>query len=101
MAVMAPERNQTGERLDDLANRTEDGFREQRAATSALRAEMGEVRAEIGQVREGLGEVRAELKGFEKKFDAKFDALNRTMQIGFGLIGAMLAGILGLVAALL
>ena len=73
----------TDERLDE-------GFRE-------VRAEIRELRAEIGQVREGLGELRAEIKGLEKKFDARFDALNRTLQIGFGLIGAVLAGILGLI----
>ena len=45
------------------------------------------MRAEIGQVREELGEIRAELRG-----------INRTMQVGFGLIGAVLTGILGLIA---
>lgn len=86
----------TDERLDQ-------GFRE-------VRAEMRELRVEIGQVREVLGELRAEIKGLEKKFDAQFEAqqkhmdarfddLNRTMQIGFGLIGAVLAGILGIFAA--
>lgn len=88
MVVMTPERNRTGERLDDLANRMDDGFRELRAETGALRAETVEVRKEIGEVREGLGEVKAEIKG-----------INRTMQVGFGLIGAVLAGILGLIAA--
>jgi len=89
----------TDERLDELTSRMEEGFRELRAEMGGLRAEMGELRAEIGQVREGLGEIRAEVKGLEKKFDAKFDALNRTLQIGFGLIGAVLAGILALIAA--
>lgn len=94
MAVMAPERNRTDERLDALAKRMDDGFREQRAESIG-------VQKEIGEVREGLGEVKAEIKGLEKKFDARFDAMIRTMQIGFGLIGAVLAGILGLIAALL
>lgn len=88
MVVMTPERNRTDERLDDLANRMDDGFRELRAETGALRAETVEVRKEIGEVREGLGEVEAEIKG-----------INRTMQVGFGLIGAVLTGILGLIAA--
>ena len=101
MAVMVREA-WTDERLDQ-------GFRE-------VRAEMRELRTEIGQVREGLGELRAEIKGLEKKFDARFgaldakfeakfvgldarlEAMNRTMQIGFGLIGAVLTGILGLIA---
>lgn len=81
----------TDERLDQ-------GFRE-------VRAEMRELRVEIGQVREALGELRAEIKGLEKKFDAKFDAVDkrfddlmRTMQIGFGLIGAVLVALVGMVA---
>lgn len=98
MVVMAPEINRTDQRLDDLANRTDEGFRELRAElkaeTGALRAETGalrdgmvEVQKEIGEVREGLGEVKAEIRG-----------INRTMQVGFGLIGAVLTGILGLIA---
>jgi uncharacterized coiled-coil DUF342 family protein len=98
MVVMAPERNRTDERLDALSNRTDEGFRELRAElkaetgalraeTGALRAGMVEVQKEIGEVREGLGEVKAEIRG-----------INRTMQVGFGLIGAVLTGILGLIA---
>jgi|GEM_PF-529706 len=101
MVVMTPDRNQTDQRLDGLANRTDEGFRELRAElkaesgalkaeTGALRAGMVEVQKEIGEVREGLGEVKAEIKG-----------VNRTMQVCFGLIGAVLTGILGLIAALL
>jgi uncharacterized coiled-coil DUF342 family protein len=101
MVVMAPEKNRTDERLDKLANRMGEGFRgvraELKAETDALRAETGALRAgmvevqkEIGEVREGLGEVKAEIKG-----------VNRTMQVCFGLIGAVLTGILGLIAALL
>lgn len=115
MVVMAPESNRTDQRLDDLANRTEEGFRELRAElkaeTGALRAELkaetgalrAELKAETGtlragvfavqkenaEIREGLGEVKAEIKG-----------INRTMQVCFGLIGAVLTGILGLMAAL-
>lgn len=102
----------TDERLDDLSTRMDEGFRELRAETGALRAEMGELRAEVGQVREALGELRAEIKGLEKKFDAKFGAVDakfsavdkrfddvmRTMQIGFGLIGAVLVALVGMVA---
>lgn len=112
MVVMAPEKSRTDERLDALANRMDKGFREQRvelkAETGALRAELKaetgalraetvalrdglvEVQKEIGEVREGLGEVKAEIKG-----------INRTLQVCFGLIGAVLTGILGLIAALL
>jgi predicted nuclease with TOPRIM domain len=91
MAVTMVREAWTDERLDE-------GFRE-------VRAEIRELRAEIGQVREGLGELRAEINGLEKKFDAKFEAVDkrfddviRTMQIGFGLIGAVLAALVGMVA---
>lgn len=101
MAVMAPRESWTDERLDDLAR-----------GVGEVRIELREVRVEIGQVREALGELRAEIKGLEKKFDvkfaaqqqhmdARFDDLTRTLHIGFGLIGAVLAGMLGLIAALL
>lgn len=92
----------TDERLDKLENRVDDGFRE-------VRGELREVRGEIGLVREELGELRADIKSFEKrmgtkfeaidaKFDSKFESMNRTLQIGFGLIGAVLTGILGMFA---
>ncbi|HET7122105.1 MAG TPA: hypothetical protein VFI17_12755 [Solirubrobacterales bacterium] len=62
----------TDERLDDLKEHMDEGFR-------AVRAEVNALRSEIGGVREGLGEVRAEIKG-----------VHRTLQIGFGLIGSFL-----------
>jgi hypothetical protein len=81
MAVMAPPRESwTDERLDDLKEHMDEGFRE-------VRGELGELRSEVGQVREGLGEVRAEVKG-----------INITLQIGFGLIGSFL-GVLGVLIA--
>jgi hypothetical protein len=69
----------TDERLD-LKMHMDEGFRE-------VRAELNGLRSEVGEVREGLGEVKAELKG-----------LNRTLQIGFGLIGSFL-GVLGILIA--
>jgi len=80
MAVMAPRESWTDERLDDLKHHMDEGFRE-------VRGEVVELRAEIGQMREGLGEVRAEIKG-----------INRTLQVGFGLIGSFL-GVLGILIA--
>jgi hypothetical protein len=81
MAVMAPPRESwTDERLDDLKEHMDDGFRE-------VRGEIVELRSEVGQVREGLGEVRAEIKG-----------INRTLQIGFGLIGSFLSVLAVLIA---
>lgn len=77
----------TDERLDDLKEHMDEGFREIHTDLNNLRGEVGEVRSEVGEVREGLGEVKAELKG-----------LNRTLQIGFGLIGSFL-GVLGILIA--
>lgn len=83
MHVMAPRENWTDERLDDLKDHVDEGFREVRADLRQQRSEMAR----------------------QKEVDARFDQLNRTMQIGFGIIGsilaiitAMLAGALGLIA---
>jgi uncharacterized coiled-coil DUF342 family protein len=76
----------TDERLDDLAKHMDDGFREVRADIRALRGEMGGLRGEVGELREGLGEVRAEIK-----------AVNRRLQIGFGLMSTFLVALVGLI----
>jgi len=85
----------TDERLDDLAK-----------GVSEVRAEVSGLRTEVAHAREELGELRAEIKGLKETMDTKFEAVDkrfddviRTMQIGFGLIGAVLTGILGLIAA--
>lgn len=70
----------TDERLDDLKKHMDEGFRE-------VHTDINELQAEIGKVRESQGELRAELKG-----------LNRTLQVGFGLIGSFL-GVLGILIA--
>ena len=62
----------TDERLDDLKERMDEGFRE-------VHTDINELRVEVGKVRESQGELRAELKG-----------LNRTLQVGFGLMGSFL-----------
>lgn len=67
----------TDERLDELASRTDEGFRE-------VRAELRELRKEAVKTREEIAELRSEVSGFEKRMDDKFDAVNRTLQIGFG-----------------
>ena len=84
----------TDERLDDLAR-----------GVGEVRAEIRELRAEAGHVREELGELRAELKGLRETMDARFSAVDsrfddviRTMQIGFGVIGAALAALVGMFA---
>ncbi|MGN6215643.1 MAG: hypothetical protein ACTHN7_01615 [Solirubrobacterales bacterium] len=70
----------TDERLDDLKEHMDESFRE-------VRADIKGLRSEVGEVREGLGEVKAEIKG-----------LNRTLQVGFGLISSFL-GVLGILIA--
>lgn len=76
----------------------DEGFQE-------ARAEVRQLRNEVVKVREETAELRTETKSFERRMDDKFDALTRTMQIGFSVIGgalavigAVLAGLLGLVA---
>jgi predicted nucleic acid-binding Zn-ribbon protein len=98
MHVMAPRENWTDERPDDLKDHMDEGFGE-------VRAEVRQLRSEVVKVREETAELRTETKGFEKRLDDKFEALNRTMQIGFSVIGgalavigAVLAGLIGLIA---
>jgi predicted nuclease with TOPRIM domain len=85
MHVMARE-TWTDERLDDLTKHMDERFGEVDrrigevvAEQKILRADLKNLHGEIGKVRESQGELRAELKG-----------LNRTLQIGFGLIGSFL-----------
>jgi hypothetical protein len=75
MTVMAPPRESwTDERLDDLKGHMDEGFREVRADLRQQRAEMAR----------------------QKDMDARFDGINRTMQIGFGILGGVMTAILGL-----
>lgn len=85
MHVMARE-TWTDQRLDDLTKHMDERFGEVDrrigevvAEQKILRADLKSLHGEIGKVRESQGELRAELKG-----------LNRTLQIGFGLIGSFL-----------
>ncbi|HEX5609320.1 MAG TPA: hypothetical protein VFX45_04410 [Solirubrobacterales bacterium] len=88
----------TDERLDDLANRVDEGFRESRADLRQFRQE---VRSDIGSLRTGMdrrfSEAKAEVdarldkvdarfdridarfESLDAKFDAKFDSLQRMM----------------------
>ncbi|MDX6634056.1 MAG: hypothetical protein QOF06_259 [Solirubrobacterales bacterium] len=82
MAVVTPREAWTDERLDDLKTHLDEGFREVRADLRQQRGEMAR----------------------QKDMDARFDALNRTMQIGFSVIGGVLAvigavlvGLIGLI----
>ncbi|MGN6815206.1 MAG: hypothetical protein ACTHK3_03875 [Solirubrobacterales bacterium] len=82
----------TDQRLDDLKEHMDENFREVRADIRELRGEVSSVKGEIGELREEVGELRGEM-------NAKFDGLNRTLQIGFGLIGSVLVGLMALFAA--
>jgi hypothetical protein len=77
MHVMARE-TWTDERLDDLTKNMDENFRE--------------VRAELRQQREEMSNMAR-----QTDMDARFDAVMRTMQIGFTLIGVVLAALLALV----
>ncbi|HSS42793.1 MAG TPA: hypothetical protein VLK37_09650 [Solirubrobacterales bacterium] len=76
MAVMAREK-WTDERLDDLAGRVDRGFAEVKGEIRDLRAEMNERFSSV---------------------DSRFDAMQRTMVIGFAsivasVVGAVIAGL--------
>jgi hypothetical protein len=68
----------------------DEGFREVRADIRGLQGEVGAARSEIGEVREALGDLRGEM-------NARFDGLNRTLQIRFGLAGTFLVALVGLI----
>jgi hypothetical protein len=72
MAVMARE-TWTDERLDDLTKRMDKGF--------------DEVKGEVG-------ELRKEMNSRFSSIDARFDAMQRTMIIGFASIAASVIGAL-------
>lgn len=80
----------TDERLDDLKEHMDEGFREVRTDIRQLRNGLDSLKGEVGELREEVGELRGEVK-------AGFAALNRTLQIAGGLIGAMFVGLMGLI----
>ena len=80
----------TDERLDDLVKRIDDNFHKAHADARDLRTGLDSVKGEVGELREEVGELRGEVK-------AGFAALNRTLQIAGGLIGAMFVGLMGLI----
>jgi hypothetical protein len=41
--------------------------------------------------------MRGEIGGLRGEMNARFDALNRTLQIGFGLVGTFLVALMGLI----
>jgi hypothetical protein len=80
----------TDERLDDLKEHMDEGFREVRADIRDLRNGLDSVKGEVGELREEVGELRGEMK-------AGFAAMTRTLQIGFGLMGTFFVALVGLI----
>jgi chromosome segregation ATPase len=87
----------TDQRLDDLVKHMDKEFAKVHADARDLRRDMRQlagglnsVKGEVGELREEVGELRGEMK-------AGFAALNRTLQIAGGLIGAMFIGLMGLI----
>lgn len=76
----------TDERLDDLKDHMDEGFRE-------VRAELLQQRGEMARQKD----MDARFEAQQRHMDARFDALNRTMQIGFSLSGAVLVALIGLI----
>jgi hypothetical protein len=78
MHVMARE-TWTDKRLDDLTKHMDENFRE--------------VREDLREQRERMDKMMVK----QERMDAKFDVVMRTMQIGFSVIGVMLAALIGLI----
>lgn len=87
----------TDERLDDLKKHMDEGFREVRADIRELRGEVGSIRGEASSLKGEIGELREEVGELRGEMRAGFAALNRTLQIAAGLIGAMFVGLIGLI----
>jgi uncharacterized coiled-coil DUF342 family protein len=98
MAVMARD-VWTDERLDELNQRVDEGFKETREEFKAVQAEMreefnvvrSEMRSEFKAMRTEMGEVRSEVNALARVI----------MQLAFGLIGTMLVGFLGIMTTLI
>lgn len=87
MAVMARE-VWTDERLDDLNQKVDAGFKETREEFRALR---GEMQTEFKGIRSEIAEVRSDMNALARVI----------LQLAFGLVGTMLVGFLGIVTTLI
>ena len=75
----------TDERLDDLARRVDNGFKRVESDLRSVRTEMNGLRTEMTT---GFAHV-----------NGRIDALQRTvLQIGGGMVAALVAGFLGVIA---
>jgi chromosome segregation ATPase len=97
MAVMAPREGWTDERLDDLKEHMDEGFREVKGEIAGLKAELQatrtELKGEIGAVWTELKAEIGEVRGSIEKLSERFDRLNFTLVAG--LIGLVLTRYLG------
>jgi hypothetical protein len=93
----------TDERLDDLKEHMDEGFRELRADLRQQReeaaAEFAAVRSQLSAESTALRKDFAEVKSGVASTDVRIDELVRTVQIGFWLIASFLVGLMGMFAA--
>jgi len=94
MAVMAREK-WTDERLDDLAGRVDRGFAEVKGEIQNLRTE---VNGRFDSVNNRFDSVNGRFDSFQAEMNSRFDAMQRTMIIGFAsivasVVGAVIAGL--------
>jgi hypothetical protein len=112
MAVTMVREAWTDERLDDLKEHMDEGFREVRADLRQQREQTASMREELGALRV-MGENQQ--KGINARFDdqrtntnarfddqrnhmdTSFEALMRTIQIGFTVIGVLMAALMTLI----
>jgi hypothetical protein len=85
----------TDDRLDDLSAGMHDEFGRVHDEFGRVRAEM---RDEFSAVRTEVRDLRGDLNSRFEAVDARFDALNRTMILGFG---SIVSSVIGSVAAVL
>ncbi len=91
MAVMAPRESWTDERLDDLAKHMDARFDAQQKHMDAMfDAQQRHMDARFNQVEARFSDM-----------EARFSDLTRMMQIGLGIIGAVLTLITGMLAGLI
>lgn len=122
MHLMARE-TWTDQRLDDLKEHMDEGFREvradlrqQREQTASMREELGALRVMVENQQKGIGArfddqqtntnarfddqqatVNARFDDQRNHMDTSFEALMRTIQIGFTVIGVLMAALMTLI----
>jgi hypothetical protein len=103
MAVaMNPRETWTDERLDDLKGSVDAGFRDNRDEFRAVRVEIrSESQALRAEIKSESQALREEIKSESHAVRGEIGALNRSIhQLTASLVGAMLVGFLGTIAAI-